>query len=347
VGVKSVFYYPGENSMKLLILGGPKFVGRHLIDAALAANHEVTLFNRGQTNPDAYPEVEKLRGDRDGDLAALHGRSWDAVMDTSGYLPRLVADSARLLADRVSHYTFVSSLSVYASMATPHQDESAAVGRLADESVEEITGETYGPLKVLCEQAVERHFPGRALHVRAGIIAGPYDPTDRFTYWPWRVQEGGEVLAPGTPEAPLQFVDGRDLAAWMVQMTADRQPGTFNATGPATPLTWGEMLATCQTVSPNPSRLTWVDDAFLLEREIEPWRDLPLWIPASADNAPGLYTIDCRRAVAAGLTFRPLAETVRDTLAWVNRRDPDWTWRVGLAAEKETAVLQAWHKQQS
>jgi 2'-hydroxyisoflavone reductase len=267
-------------------------------------------------------------------------------MDTSGYLPRLVADSARLLADRVAHYTFVSSISVYADMATPNQNESAPVGQLADESVEEITGETYGPLKVLCEQAVERYFPRRALHVRAGIIAGPHDPTDRFTYWPWRVQQGGEVLAPGTPDAPLQFVDGRDLAAWMVQMTADRQPGTFNATGPAKLLTWGDLLAACQSAGSTPSRLTWVADDFLLAQGVDPWQDLPLWIPASAENAPGLYTIDCRRAVAAGLTFRPLIETVGDTLAWVNRRGSDWSGKVGLTLARETAVLQAWHRQQ-
>jgi len=334
----------GENQMKLLILGGPKFVGRHLIDAALAANHEVTLFNRGQTNPNAYPEVEKLRGDRDGDLAALHGRSWDATIDTSGYIPRLVADSARLLADRVAHYTFVSSISVYASTATPHQDENAPLGTLADESVEEITGETYGPLKVLCEQAVERYFPGRALHVRAGLIVGPHDPTGRFAYWPWRVDQGGEVLAPGTPEQLIQFVDGRDLAAWMVQMASSRQPGTFNATGPATPLTWGELLATCQTIAANPSRLVWIADDFLLEKGVQPWQELPLWIPASSEEAPGLYTIDCGRAIAAGLAFRPLVETVRDTLTWLKQRDGGWTWQTGLAAEKETAVLQAWRQ---
>jgi 2'-hydroxyisoflavone reductase len=332
--------------MKLLILGGPKFVGRHLIDAALAANHEVTFFNRGQTNPDAYPDVEKLRGDRDGDLAALHGRSWDAVIDTSGYIPRLVADSARLLADRVAHYTFVSSISVYASMATPHQDESAPLGTLADESVEEVTSETYGPLKVLCEQAVERYFPGRALHVRAGLIVGPHDPTGRFTYWPWRVDRGGEVLSPGTPDDLVQFIDGRDLAAWMVQMADRRQAGTFNATGPTTSLTWGELLTTCQTVATSLSQLTWVADDFLLEQGVQPWQELPLWVPASAEETTGLYTIDCGRAIDAGLTFRLLTETVRDTLTWLKQRNGNWTWQTGLSAEKETAVLQAWHQQQ-
>lgn len=331
--------------MKLLILGGPRFLGRHVIDAALAANHEVTLFNRGQTNPDDYPALEKLRGNRDGDLAALRGRSWDAVIDTCGYVPRVVADSARLLADAVAHYTFVSSISVYAGTPVPGLDETAPLGRLADESVEEITGETYGPLKVLCEQAVERYFPGRANHVRAGLIVGPYDPSDRFTYWPVRIDRGGEVLAPGSPDTLVQLVDGRDLAAWMVQMAAHRTAGTFNATGPDTPLTMGQLLATCQAASSRESTLTWVDDAFLLAQGVGPWMEMPLWIPASDEDAPGFSAIDCRRARAAGLTSRPVADTVRDTLAWASRRSPDWTWRAGLDAAKEAAILQAWHQQ--
>ena len=327
--------------MKLLILGGPKFVGRHLIEAALAANHEVTVFNRGKTNPNAYPEVEKLRGDRDGGLTALHGRTWDAVIDTSGYLPRLVADSARLLADQVSYYAFVSSISVYASVAAPYQDESAPVGKLADESVEEMNGDTYGPLKALCEQAVERYFPQRSLHVRAGLIVGPHDPTDRFSYWTWRVDQGGEALAPGAPDKPVQFVDGRDLAAWVMGMIAKGQAGVFNVTGPAAPLSWGEMLAACQTAAANPAQWTWVDDDFLLAQDVQPWRDLPLWVPDSTGEMAGFYAIDCRRAIAAGLTFRPLAQTVADTLTWLKQRD-DWAGQIGLSAVRETAVLQAW-----
>jgi 2'-hydroxyisoflavone reductase len=328
--------------MKLLVLGGPKFVGRHLIEAALAANHEVTVFNRGQTNPNAYPEVEKLRGDRDGGLTALHGRTWDAVIDTSGYLPRLAADSARLLADQAGYYAFVSSISVYASMATPYQDESAPVGKLADESVEEINGDTYGPLKALCEQAVERYFPQRSLHVRAGLIVGPHDPTDRFSYWPWRIDQGGDMLAPGAPDSPIQVVDGRDLAAWVMGMIAKGQPGVFNATGPAAPLTWGEMLAVCQTVAARPAELTWVSDDFWLQQGARPWRDLPLWVPASDEEMVGLYTVDCRRAIAAGLTFRPLAQTAADTLTWLHQREEEWAGQVGWSAARETAVLQAW-----
>jgi len=328
--------------MKLLILGGPKFLGRHLIDAALAANHEVTLFNRGQTNPEAYPRVEKLRGDRDGGLDALRGRRWDAVIDTCGYFPRLVEDSARLLADAVDHYTFVSSISVYASTAQPGLDESAPVGTIEDETVEEITGETYGPLKALCEQAVERHFPVRASHVRAGLIVGPYDPSDRFTYWPVRLDRGGEVLAPGDPQTPVQIIDARDLASWMVRGAAAGTAGVFNATGPETPLTMAAVLAACQQAADSSASPTWVPDDFLLAQEVGPWMEMPLWIPAADEDAPGFSRIDCRRAIAAGLTFRPLAETVRATLNWARQRAADYQWRAGLAAEKETAVLEAW-----
>ncbi len=209
--------------MKLLVLGGTVFLGRHLVEAATARGHSVTLFNRGQHNPELYPEVEKLRGDRDSDLSALQGRRWDAVIDTCGYLPRAVRASAELLADAVDHYTFISSISVYADFHTPAMDESAPVGTLADETVEEVTGETYGPLKALCEQAAERALPGRVLNIRPGLIVGPHDPTDRFTYWPVRVARGGEVLAPGRPHVPVQVIDGRDLAEWTVRMVEARQ----------------------------------------------------------------------------------------------------------------------------
>jgi 2'-hydroxyisoflavone reductase len=329
--------------MKLLILGGPRFLGRHLIDAALADNHEVTLFNRGRTNPQAYPEVEKLRGDRDGDLTALHGRRWDAVIDTCGYVPRLVNDSARLLADSAGHYTFVSSISVYPDTSRPGLDESAPLGVMEDEAVEEITGETYGPLKVLCEQAVEHHFPGRALHVRAGLIVGPHDVSDRFTYWPARLARGGEVLAPGNPEEPVQFIDVRDLSEWMIRMAVAGKAGPFNVTGPQEELSMGALLQTCQVVAGAASTLTWVPDEFLLAQEVAPWMGLPLWIPAADEMAPGFSRINCDRAFAAGLTCRPVAETVRDTLAWAQTRPSDHTWRAGIDAEKETAVLQAWH----
>ncbi len=330
--------------MKLLILGGPKFLGRALIDAAQAYGHEVTLFNRGRTNAELYPEVEKLYGDRDGGLDALRGRHWDAVVDTCGYVPRVVESSAALLSDAADHYTFVSSLSVYSGGGAAGRDESAAVGTLEDESVEEITGETYGPLKALCEQAAERHFPGRALTVRAGLIVGPHDASDRFTYWPWRVAQGGEVLAPETPDYRVQLIDVGDLASWIIRMAEARKGGVYNATGPAGALKLGEILQTSKEVSDSDATFTWVTEEFLLAEEVGPWIELPLWIPSSDPDAAGFHSFDISKAIADGLTFRPLADTIRDTLAWAATRAADWQWRAGLSRDKERALLDKWHE---
>ena len=218
--------------MKVLLLGGPKFLGRAVIDAALERGDELTLFNRGTTGAELYPEVERIVGDRDGGLDGLRGREWDAVVDTSGYLPRVVGDSARLLAQTVASYVFVSSISVYASFAEI-VDEASPTAELTEEGSEDV-GRDYGALKALCEQEVERAFPGRATAVRAGLIVGPHDPTGRFTYWPHRIARGGDVLVPGPAWRPIQLVDVRDLAAWIVTAAAVRLPGPFNATGPAT-----------------------------------------------------------------------------------------------------------------
>lgn len=331
--------------MKLLILGGTVFLGRHICNVALARGHTVTLFNRGQHNPELFPEVEKLRGNRDGELGVLKGRTWDAVVDTCGYVPRLVRASAEALADSVEHYTFISSLSVYADTRQPGLDESAPVGKLEDEAVEQITGETYGPLKALCEQAAENALPGRAFHVRAGLIVGPYDPTDRFTYWPVRVARGGEVLAPGNPESPVQFVDVRDLSDWIVRRVEARSAGVFNATGPDYALPMRQFLEACQSASGTPSKLIWADEKFLAEQGIQPWMEMPLWIPESDEGAAGFSAFNCRKAIAAGLTFRPLADTVRDTLAWASTRPADHAWRAGLPSEREAAALKAWSDQ--
>ena len=330
--------------MKILLLGGPKFLGRYLIEAALARGHTVTLFNRGQTHPDLYPEVEKLRGNRDGDLDALRGRQWDTVIDTCGYAPRVVRASAGLLADGVSHYTFISSLSVYSETRQPGMDEGGPLGRLNDESVEQITGETYGPLKVLCERAVEQALPGRALHVRAGLIVGPHDSTDRFTYWPHRIARGGEALLPGRPDYGVQFVDVRDLADWVVRMSEQRASGAFNAAGPDYTLTMAQLFETCREVSGSDARPTWVAEEFLLEAKVAPWTEMPLWIPDSDPDSVGFSTFNCRKAIAAGLAFRPLAETVGDTLAWDATRPADHPWRAGLEPEREAELLQAWHQ---
>ena len=296
--------------MRLLLLGGPKFVGRAVIDAALERGHEVTLFNRGATGADLYPELTRVRGDRDGGLDGLRGGEWDAVVDTSGYLPRLVGDSARLLADAAGHYVFVSSISVYASFAEV-VDEQAPLAELSTPGSEDIATD-YGALKALCERAVEEAFAGRATAVRAGLIVGPHDPTGRFTYWPHRVARGGDVLVPGPAWRPIQLVDVRDLAAWIVTAAEERLAGPFNATGPAT---MGAVIDAARRASNSEARAVEVDDPFLTGQGVGEWMELPLWIDTSNEDWRHFMEVDASRAVAAGLTFRPLDETVAGALA--------------------------------
>lgn len=329
--------------MKLLILGGTVFLGCHLVDAALASGHTVTLFNRGQHNADLYPNVEKLRGNRDGDLNALKGRRWDAVIDTCGYAPRVVKASAELLANSIDHYTFISSISVFADFSKPNMDESAPVGKLKDENAEQITGETYGPLKALCEQTAERAMPGRVLNIRPGLIVGPHDPSDRFTYWPARIAQGGEVLAPGQPEYLVQIIDGRDLAQWTLKMAEQKKIGVYNATGPEYALTLGTVLEGCKAASKSNARFVWMDEKFLVESKVTPWTEIPLWVPQEKDNA-GFSAVNCQKAIKAGLKFRPLAETIRDTLAWNATRPSNAERRSGLKPDKEKELLQNWQK---
>jgi len=313
--------------VKLLLLGGPRFLGRAVTDAALARGHELTLFNRGQTSPELYPEVEKLRGDRDGPLDELAAREWDAVIDTSGYVPRIVRRSAELLHGAVGRYCFISSVSVYADLSGA-VDESSPVGVLADETVEEMGAEheNYGPLKALCERVVQDVYGERALIIRPGLIVGPHDPTGRFTYWPHRLARAGEVLAPAPPARLVQFIDVRDLAAWIVEALEQGLSGVFNATNEGVP--WADLVADTD--------VTWVDDSHLVEHGVGEWMELPLWV-ASAEWA-GIHRVDVSRAVAAGLRFRPLEETRRDTLAEAALIDG-----VGLTPEREAALLAAWH----
>ena len=332
--------------MKLLILGGTIFLGRHLVDAALERDHDVTLFNRGQHNPELFPDVEKLRGDRDGDLSALEGRHWDAVIDTCGYVPRIVRQSAEMLADQVEHYTFVSSLSVYAGFSRPGIDETAPVGRVDDPTVEEVTAETYGPLKALCEEAAEAAMPGRVCTVRPGLIVGPHDPTDRFTYWPVRVAAGGDVLAPFGPDFFIEFTDVRELAGWMLHVAEARVTGVYNASGPGYQLTMGEFLSTCRTVSGSDARFVWANADFLSEQGVQPWSDMPLWVGDDPSMA-GFSAFDSSRAIAQGLTFRPVDETISATLAWAQGRPADHQWRAGLVPQREQEVLQAWQAKKS
>lgn len=298
--------------MKLLVLGGTKFLGRHVVDAGLVRGDEVTIFTRGQTNPDLYPGVEHLVGDRDGKLDALAGRAWDGVIDTSGYVPRVVRQSAELLRDSVGRYVFVSSVSAYGDPSRP-LTETSPLATLEDPLTEVVEAD-YGALKAACEHVVDEVFGDRATSVRAGLIVGPCDPTERFTYWPRRIAEGGEVLAPGDPDAPVQFVDARDLAQWML-LLAERGPGgPMNATGPAERLTMRDTLDRIAGGIGAECTFTWVDDDKLLAAEIGPWMELPLWLPGV--EYAGMLQADNSRALAAGLTFTPLEETARDTLAW-------------------------------
>jgi 2'-hydroxyisoflavone reductase len=330
--------------MRALILGGTQFLGRHLVDSALARGHAVTTFTRGKHDDVLPPAVARRVGDRTSDMSALAGQSWDTVIDTSGYVPRVIGASARQLAEQAGFYVFVSSISVYKDWpGVSALDESFAIGEIADPMVEEVNGDTYGPLKALCEREVETAFGGRCAIVRPGLIVGPYDPTNRFTYWPERVARGGEVLAPGRPESLTQIIDARDLADWIVTLSERHTTGLFNATGPDHPLTMVSALETMRGVSGSDARFTWVTDEFLERNKVGAWMEMPLWIPEK--EGPGVGNVNCGRALAAGLTFRPLEETVRDTLAWRKSLPADAEWPAGLKPEREKELLALWHSE--
>ena len=301
--------------MRLLVLGGTKFLGRHVVAHALDAGHEVATFTRGRTNPGLFPEAEQLHGDRDGDLGALRGRRWDGVVDTSGYVPRIVRQSAELLRDAVQRYVFVSTISVYAERE-----------ELDDAETEDVQAH-YGALKRACERVVEEVYGDRSARVRAGLIVGPHDPTDRFTYWPRRLAAGGDVLATGDPAQPVQVIDARDLALWLVKLALDGQGGTFDATGPETTL--GDLLERMRGAA----NVVWVDEQRVLDAGVQPWTELPLWLPR--DGWP-LMQRDASVALAAGLRHRPLEETVRDTYEWDRDTPGD---RPTLTREKESEIL--------
>ena len=328
--------------MKILILGGTRFLGRAIVDAALAAGHTLTLFNRGQSGPGLFPSVEALRGDRTADLSALAGRSWDAVVDPSGYFPRVVGASADALRDHVGQYVFISSISVYAKPSASGEDD--PVGTTEDPTVETITGGTYGPLKALCEQAAAARFSGRALIVRPGLIVGPHDPTDRFSYWPWRIAQGGVVLAPGRPDRGVQVIDARNLAEWTLRMIETRATGVFNATSPAGAITLGGLLDTSRRVSGSAAQVTWAEEGWLLGQGVAAWSDMPVWVPEFDPETAGFFDVPVARAVAAGLAFRPLEATIRDTLAWLATRPADHAWRAGLTRAREAELLAALQK---
>ncbi len=326
--------------MNLLVLGGTQFVGRHIVAEACRRDHTVTLFNRG-THQEVFPDLEQLTGDRNEDLSALAGRSWDAAVDTCGYFPRQLELSTEALKNNVGHYTFISTISVYADLSAPDTDEDAPLATVEDPATEEVNGETYGGLKVLCEQVVREAFPGRNLIIRPGIVAGPYDPTGRFTCWPERVAKGGNMLAPGRANAPLQFIDARDLAVFTLDGLEAHETGTYNVVAPAGSFTFGELLETSRQVSGSDTLLTWVDDDFLKAQGFESGTsELPFWLPPEDD---AWQRVSSEKAVAAGLTIRPLAETVRDTLHWSEARPKDTSRKAGLTPEREAELLKTWH----
>jgi 2'-hydroxyisoflavone reductase len=304
--------------VRLLILGGTVFLGRFLVEAAVRRGHELTLFNRGQSAPGAFLDVEQLHGDRDGDLSPLEGRSWDAVIDTSGYVPRVVRRSAERLAPLVAHYTFVSSISVYGDFPHPGLTEEAPVAELPEPGSEDIE-RYYGELKAACEAEVRALFGERSLIVRPGLIVGPHDPTERFTYWVRRLAAGGPVLAPRASDQPVQLIDVRDLADWIIGMAERQASGTYNATGPAQRMTFTRMLERMHAAIGPAAQLRWIDEGRLADAAVEPWDELPLWLDVSRHpDFAGFLDVDTRRALASGLTFRPLEETTADTLAWAS-----------------------------
>ena len=329
--------------MRILFLGGTQFVGRHMVEAALARGHSVTLFNRGQTNPELFPEAERLTGDRDGNLEALRGRNWDAVVDVNGYIPRLVRDSANLLKDAVSRYVFVSTGSVYDfNRMAPNSDESGPLEKLEDETTEEYRGPAYGGLKVLCEAAVQELYPGKSLILRLGVVAGPHDPTDRVTYWVDRVARGGEVLVPGAPDRRIQFIDARDLGAFAILGIEKGLTGIFNTAGNS--VTWMHFLDACQQAAGRSGvAYTWIDDFHFLRENSDPsgrpYGLFPMSLPADLAH---IWTVNNNKALDAGLVYRSTLNTARDILAWEATRLADENRSAGLPAQQERTLLEKW-----
>jgi nucleoside-diphosphate-sugar epimerase len=330
----------GRKPLKILILGGTGFIGPHQVETALGRGHQVSIFNRGKTAPDMFPQIENLIGDRDDDLTALKGRKWDAVIDNSGHIPRWVKQSAELLKPNVGQYLFMSSLSVYADNSVIGLAEDGKRMELEDPTTEERGTQTYGGMKALSEDYVVATFPENNTIVRAGLVVGPGDPTDRFTYWPVRLHRGGETLAPGTPQDPVQCIDVRDLARWTIQAIEDRHYGPYNVTGPYHQMTMGQFLDITADTTNSTSTLTWVPWDFLRANKVSPWTDLPMWVPPGS-GMDGFVQVDISRAVNADLTFRPMAQTVQDSLAWY-RTINDGPLKAGLSAEREAELLKKW-----
>lgn len=343
--------------MKILLIGGPKFLGRHLTTAALAAGHEVTHFNRGNYSAALgdLPQVETIRGDRYSDLDKLAGRKWDAVVDTSGYLPQNVKATARALSRSVGSYVFISSISAYSDFSRIDFDESVPLAVLTEDQLKradaidtsgEVTAfkleDMYGALKAGCEQALEEAMPGRAAIVRPGLIVGPFDTTDRFSYWVMRVAAGGEVLAPGERTRFVQFIDARDLSEWVTLLIERGETGIYNANGKPFDLSMEKMLVSIKEVSRSDASFTWVDEKFLAAENVRPWGEMPLYLPESDKDSQGFMSANVERAIEKGLKFRPLKETISDTLKWCEEALAGKTLKAGITAEKEAQLLEKW-----
>lgn len=342
--------------MKILIIGGTKFLGRHLLDAAQKNNHEVTLFNRGKYSREEFKNVEQIHGDRHSDLENLRGKSWDAVIDTCGYLPQTVRKSAEFLADKVNQYVFISSGSVYPETPEPNYGETTATAKLSDEELEKfenfdlnqelngmVLGENYGALKKLCEEEAENAMPNRVLNVRAGMIVGAFDWTDRFAYWVMRVESGGEIFAPGKPENFVQLIDARDLSEWIIKMVEENVTGIFNVTSKSLDLTFGKMLEEVKTATGSDAEFVWADEKFLTENNVAPWSEMPFYLPESDENLRNFLTMNVDKALAKGLKLRPLRETILDVLNW--REKQDFELKAGISTEREKDLLEKLHKQ--
>lgn len=327
--------------LKILILGGTNFLGPHLVEELQGRGHEVTLFNRGTQSPLLFSNIETLQGNRDGDLNALQNRWWDAIIDTSGHLPRLVEDSSKILSKATNHYTFISTIGVYENFNSLNINESYSLARLEDATKEEIDEKTYGALKASCENVIEQYFPNRCLVIRPGLIVGPRDPTHRFSYWPLRTRDGGEILAPGSPQQNLQFIDVRDLAKWIVSMVEKQSTGIYNATGPEKPFSFEKFLKICSQTCEKEASFTWVNEDFLIENGVQDWVELPLWLSYKR-HMPGFLNVDVRKAIQAGLTFRPLEDTISTIIEWEKQNQKDGV-QIGMDRIKEQVLLKKWN----
>ncbi len=335
--------------LKILFLGGTGFLGPHTVKHAMARGHKITLFNRGRSREGLFPELESIVGNRDPKigkgLEGLKGKQWDCVIDTSGYVPRIVNASSKLLTPHCHHYLFISSISVYANYARVGLDETASVGTLKNKTTEVINNDSYGPLKAYSEKAAEKNFKGRTTIIRPGLIVGPRDRTDRYTYWPVRIAKGGEVLAPGDGRDFVQYIDVRDLGEFIVHCLEQKQMGVFNATSPMADETTADMLKYCKKAVASDARLIWAKKKFLQYHEILPWSGMPVWVPRKSELS-GLSQINSHKAKQHGLKIRPRIKTARDTIHWYSRQPlaRRKSLRAGISREKEADVLKAWHK---